>query len=100
MLKNNEKNGDDFKDSEKWKFFQKLTFSKFLYEIGMFQDDQNADDSNAFTKARDRYLHALRCDVKGSGLLILRRRPADILCNNYNKKLIKLHQANMDIQFM
>ena len=30
----------------------------------------------------------------------LKRRPADILTNNFNKKLLKLHQANQDIQFI
>ena len=32
-------------------------------------------------------------------MIILKRRPADILTNNFNKKLLKLHQANIDIQY-
>ena len=51
-------------------------------------------------KARRRYLNALRCEVRSSGLLILRRGTSDIFTNNYNKKMIRIHQANQDIQFI
>ena len=91
-------NGDDFKNSEKWKTFQKWSFNQFLYEIGMI--DEKTYDDKAMQNARSRYLNALRCEVKSSGIVVLKRRPADIFTNNFNKKLLKLHQANEDIQFI
>ena len=91
---------DDFQDTEKWKNFKKMTFNEFLYEVGMFADGKELLDKSALKQARNRYLNALRCEVKSSGMLILRRRPEDILTNNFNKKLIKLHQANIDIQYI
>ena len=91
---------EDFKESDKWKCFIKLTFNKFLYEIGMVEDGKDSNDMKAVEKAKERYTNALRCEVKSSGMVILKRRPADILTNNFNKNLIKLHSANMDIQFI
>ena len=91
---------EDFKESDRWKSFIKLTFNEFLYEIGMVKDGKDANDMEALKEAKTRYINALRCEVKSSGMVILKRRPADILTNNFHKKLIKLHQANMDIQFI
>ena len=93
-------NGDDFKNTEKWKNFQKLSFDQFLYEVGMMDAKININDDKAMERARSRYLNALRCEVKSSGIVVLKRRPADILTNNFNKKLLRLHQANQDIQFI
>merc|ERR1711895_28270 len=72
----------------------------FFYEVGMFADGKELLDKSALKQARNRYLNALRCEVKSSGMLILRRRPENILTNNFNKKMIKLHQANIDIQMI
>ena len=90
--------GENFKESESFKNFQKLSFHQFLYEVGMF--DANDLAGKNVEKARRRYLNALRCEVRSSGLLILRRGTSDIFTNNYNKKLIRIHQANQDIQFI
>ena len=54
----------------------------------MFEDGKLCGDNEAFAKARRRYLTALRCEVKSTGLLLLRRDTEDILTNNYNTKLI------------
>ena len=62
--------------------------------------DEKTYDDKAMQNARSRYLNALRCEVKSSGIVVLKRRPADILTNNFNKKLLRLHQANQDIQFI
>ena len=91
-------NGDKFKESESWKSFRNLSFNQFLYEVGML--DEKDLLGNRIIKAKERYLNALRCEVKSSGLLLLKRKTADILTNNFNKKLIKIHQANQDIQFI
>eukprot|EP00092_Neocalanus_flemingeri_P022722 GFUD01024642.1.p1 GENE.GFUD01024642.1~~GFUD01024642.1.p1 ORF type:complete len:2733 (+),score=580.47 GFUD01024642.1:994-8199(+) len=92
--------GDDFEKKDKWRKFKQMTFFEFLFEVGMFEKSQDFDDENARTLARRRYVTALRCEVKSSGLLLLRRDPEDVLTNNYNKKLIKIHQANQDIQYI
>ena len=91
---------EDFKESDKWKCFIKLTFNEFLYEIGMVEDGKDSNDMKAVEKAKERYTNTLRCEVKSSGMVILKRRPADILTNNFNKTLIKLNKSNMDIQFI
>ena len=92
---------EDFEESEQWKEFCEMDFSKFLYEVGMMEhDDTLKDDNEKIQKAKDRYLTALRCEVKKSGLLLLKRRTQDIFTNNYNKYLIGLHQANQDIQYI
>ena len=92
--------GEKFKDSEEWKIFKKLTFNEFLYHVGMFREGKQIDDEGEFVIARKRYLEALRCEVKSSGLVLLKRNTQDIFTNNFNKILIKLHQANQDIQFI
>ena len=91
--------GENYQNGLKWRQFTAFTFKQFLYEAGMFEDS-DFNDPDKLAKARERYLTALRCDVKSSGILILRRATKDIFTNNYNKNLIKLHQANMDIQFI
>ena len=90
----------DFEKEEKWAKFKKMKFYEYLFEVGMFETGKEINDENARILARQRYLTALRCEVKSSGILILHREPEDILTNNYNKKLIQLHEANQDIQFI
>ena len=92
--------GEDFKASDDWKFFKNMTFNMFLYHVGMFREGRVIDDQSEIELARHRYLTALRCEVKNSGLLLLRRNTQDVLTNNFNKMLIRLHQANQDIQFI
>ena len=92
--------GEDFKASNDWKLFKNMTFTMFLYHIGMFREGRPIDDPSEIEFARHRYLTALRCEVKNSGLLLLRRNTQDVLTNNFNKMLIRLHQANQDIQFI
>ena len=92
--------GTNFDKGEKWKNFCKMSFQEFLYNCGMFENGKSVTDSDAFTVARRRYLTALRCEVRSTGLLLLRRDPEDVLTNNYNVKLIQIHQANEDMQFI
>ena len=47
-----------------------------------------------------RYLTALRCEVKSSGMLLLKRQTSDVFTNNFNKHLIQIHSANQDIQYV
>ena len=91
--------GEKFRESVAWKHFVSLNFTQFLYEVGML-DGESLHDVNEVAKAKARYLKALKCEVKSSGLLLLKRNTEDILTNNFNKHLIKMHQANQDIQFI
>ena len=91
--------GEKFRESVAWKHFVSLNFPQFLYEVGML-DGESLHDVNEVAKAKARYLKALKCEVKSSGLLLLKRNTEDILTNNFNKHLIKMHQANQDIQFI
>ena len=43
---------------------------------------------------------ALRSDVRGAGMLILKRNPCDVFTNNYNNKLMNFHPANQDNQYV
>ena len=38
--------------------------------------------------------------MKNSGLLVLRRETKDIFTNNYNVRLMNIHRANIDLQFI
>ena len=92
--------GEGFKESEDWKHFKNMSFNMYLFEVGMFREGKQFDDPQEIKIARQRYLTALRCEVKSSGTLLLRRNTQDIFTNNFNKVLIKLHQANQDIQYI
>ena len=61
--------GDKFREQEQWKNFTNYSFKEFLYEVGMFPKDKNITDEAALADARERYLTALRCEVKSSGML-------------------------------
>ena len=58
------------------------------------------ENEDALKNAKERYLTALRSDVRGSGMLILKRNPCDVFTNNYNNKLMNYHEANQDIQYV
>ena len=92
--------GENFKNQEQWLNFVNLSFYEFLQEVGMFKPNEDSQNEEARHNARQRYLTALRCEVKSSGLTFLRRDTRDIFTNNFNKKLIKIHQANQDIQYI
>ena len=107
-----------FENTLEWKKFTKMSFFQFLYEVGMFRESDDWTDVEAQRRARARYLTALRlivnihliyiffidtlfrCEVKNSGLLLLKRQTEDIFTNNFNNKLMNIHRANMDIQFI
>ena len=66
--------------------------------------DDNVDyvetDKHSFLKAKQRYLEALRCEVKSTGYILLERSNEDIFINNFNKNLATIHVANHDLQFI
>ena len=92
--------GENFRENEKWKNFRDMSFNEFLFKVGMFEPSKDLSDESAVKNARSRYLTALRCEVKGSGLLVLKRDPQDVMTNNFNKDLMRIHQANQDVQMI
>ena len=46
----------------------------------------------------DEYQQALTMSERGKQV-VLRRKPNESFINNYNKRFIKIYQANMDLQF-
>ena len=87
-------------ESETWINMQKLSFCEFLYDVGMFADDKpllELDDQDK-ERAKDRYLKAISAGIQGRAAVILKRNVKDLFVNGYNKKIMKLHKANHDIQ--
>ena len=88
-------------ESEAYSNFKKLTFLEFLHNAGMFEEKS----SNYYTDAEkvnayERYINALSASVKGTGQIFLERSTEDLFTNNFNLQLLKLHQANIDIQIV
>ena len=48
--------------------------------------------------ARVRYMSAISAGVQGRAAVTLKRETKDLFLNGYNKKIMKLHKANHDIQ--
>ena len=92
----------DFQSSEQWEKFKSLSFAEFLYTVGMYDDNVDfvETDKHSFLKAKQRYLEALRCEVKSTGYILLERSNEDIFINNFNKNLATIHVANHDLQFI
>ena len=93
-------NDNNFKDTEKWKTFVNMDFYQFLYEVGMFDEDSLPTDESKQQLAKSRYLTALRCEVKTSGLLLMKRSTKDVFINNYCNSLVPILNANHDIQYI
>ena len=72
-------------DPAKVERFKSLTFYDFLFEVGMFEKGQSPSNKLFQQKAKERYLTALRCEIKSSGLLLIKRTTKDIFTNNFNK---------------
>ena len=92
--------GENFRSREEWLNFLNLTFNEYLFEVGMFEKYEDIHNENALANALRRYYTALRCEVKSTGLLLIKRNTCDVFTNNFNKTLIKMHEANQDIQLI
>ena len=92
-----------YQESDEWLQFLQMDFNQFLFAVGMFEDEDKTFpecDEKKIKKARARYLTAMRSEVKSTGYIALERTGKDVFINNYNKALIDLHPANIDIQFI
>ena len=83
--------------------FKNWTFLQFLFEVGMFDqikgcvDDYSEEEKK---KALVRYLDALSASIRGSGSVYMRRGMMDLLTNNFNTRLLSVHEANHDLQIV
>ena len=89
-------------NSESWKKLQNLDFIKFIYHVGMFKETKpvNEYSEEEIFEAKERYIEAISMTVKGTGKIFLKRKVKDIFTNGYNKKIMRLHQANHDLQLV
>ena len=44
--------------------------------------------------------NALSVSVCGTGAIFLKKNPKDVLTNNFNRQLMRVHKANHDIQIV
>ena len=89
-------------DSPDWRKLRDMDFLEFIRQVGMFLEIKPID---AYTEeeiktAKDRYLNSISMSVKGTGKIFLKRKVKDMFTNGYNKKFMRLHLANHDIQLV
>jgi hypothetical protein len=68
-------------------------FDKFRRKVEDYSDEEKKH-------ALSRYLNALSASVRGSGSVFLQRTTSDIFTNNFNRRLLSVHEANHDIQIV
>ena len=78
----------------------KMSFLDFLYEVGMFETEKELSNysKTEIDAAKQKYYDALSASIHGTGAVILKRDVKDIFTNGYNKSIMRLHQANHDLQ--
>ena len=94
---------DSNEDRKRYEQFKNWSFLEFLYEVGMFEKLKDRIDSYSHEEkkiALNRYLDALSASVRGSGKVFLKRNTTDIFTNNFNRRLLAVHKANLDIQIV
>ena len=87
-------------DCESWKSFKKMTYEEFLYNAGMMPEGNSHSREEKVEIAHKRYLEALAVGLKGNGAVFVKRSCADVFTNNFNTGIMKLHDANHDIQLV
>ena len=83
-------------NEDSWTKFKNMTFLEFLHDLGMFEGF-SMDQTEA---VKERYINALRADIKGKAFIYLKRETQDILTNNFNPVLMALIRANIDLQYV
>ena len=74
-------------------------FRTFLKNIGMFSEvNQYASEEEQMQEAKYRYHTALRSSIRGQSQVFGQRNLENLFTNNFNRKLLAIHSANMDIQ--
>ena len=79
-----------------------MAFIDFLYYAGMFLETKpiSTYSKEEIEAAKSRYENAISVSIKGTGAVILKREVKDIFINGYNQNIMRLHQANHDLQIL
>jgi hypothetical protein len=86
-------------EQEDYKRLVSMDFITFLKKIGMFTKVPCILlQQEMFEQARTRYHTALKAGIKGYASVFPKRDMKNLFTNNFNKKLMRIHQANHDIQ--
>ena len=66
----------------------------------MFKGNKALEEYDEVEKneAKSRYLDAISASVRGTGIVVLKRKVTDIFVNGYNTNIMRLHKANHDLQ--
>ena len=87
-------------DQPSYQKLRKMDFKTFLQTTGMFSSvSDKLSEAKRFSHAKARYYNALRAGIKGYAKIFPKRDLKNLFINNFNKKLMKVHPANHDIQF-
>ena len=102
LIRKTHSEDSSLEESFELKQFNNLSFIQFLHKVGMFSEDKNLETYTKEEKkfAYERYLNALSASIRGTGSIFLKRNTKDILTNNFNRRLMGVHQANHDIQIV
>ena len=75
----------NLEDSNGWKKLRDLSFWQFLYEVGMFRVNKPIDQFSEIERneARSRYLDAISASVRGTAIVMMKRKVKDIFVNGY-----------------
>ena len=76
----------------------RMNFLDFIHEVGMFKTEKASYNKTEIREARQRYYNALTASIHGTGAVMMKRKVLDIFTNGYNKSIMRLHQANHDLQ--
>ena len=90
----------NIQDLQSWINLQRMDFWQFLYEAGMFETDKLLSEFTVDEKqkARERYVNAVSASVQGTAIVLIKREVKDVFVNGYNPKIMRLHEANHDLQ--
>ena len=90
----------DLEQLDSWQRLKKMDFWEFLYDVGMFSGNKLLCEYKDEEKkeAKERYLNAISASVQGTAIVVLKRKVKDIFVNGYNPKIMRLHEANHDLQ--
>ena len=83
------------------KSFEKMNFWEFLFDLGFFPKGASSSDDMSFRQvAKEKYINAIRIDIKGSASFFMKRTNSELFLNNYCPSLLSVLNSNHDIQLV
>ena len=91
---------ENLNQSESWNNLKDMNFWEFLYAVGMFNGQKMLDEYNEIEmqETKTRYINAISASVKGTAMVVVKRKVKDIFVNGFNPKVMRLHKTNQDLQ--